>query len=103
MHPSFPYEIAFHAALFGLLLWLRPRVPKEGDLFKLYLACYAVFRFLVEFVRANPVMWAGLSGSQLFLLPSLALMAVYAGRRWAASRTTPDIPWKEAALCGRTS
>ncbi|MDQ4098579.1 MAG: prolipoprotein diacylglyceryl transferase [Actinomycetota bacterium] len=103
MHPSFLYEIAFHAAMFGVLLWLRPRVSRAGDLFKIYLGCYAVFRFVVEFVRANPVMWAGLSGSQLFLLPSLVLMAVYAGRRWAASRTGPDISWEEAALCGRTS
>jgi phosphatidylglycerol---prolipoprotein diacylglyceryl transferase len=103
MHPSFLYEIAFHAAMFGLLLWLRPRLPQAGDLFKIYLASYAAFRFLVEFVRANPVMWAGLSGSQLFLVPSLVLMAVFARRRWAASRTAPEISWEEAALCGRTS
>jgi phosphatidylglycerol:prolipoprotein diacylglycerol transferase len=82
MHPSFLYEILFHALMFGLLLWLRPRVHVRGELFKIYLACYAVFRFAVEFVRGNPTMWAGLSGSQLFLVPSTALLALYFWRQW---------------------
>src|SRR5262249_25159120 len=38
LHPSFVYEIAFHLAMFGGLMWyLRPRVTVEGDLFKIYL------------------------------------------------------------------
>jgi prolipoprotein diacylglyceryltransferase len=86
LHPSFTYEIAFHLAMFVLLLWyLRPRVHVEGDLFKIYLLAYAVFRFFVEFVRGNIVVWHGLSGSQLFLIPSTMLLAGYFIRqRWNA-------------------
>src|SRR5262245_35151660 len=47
LHPSFAYEIAFHLAAFGALVWLRSRISTPGELFKLYLAGYAVFRFLV--------------------------------------------------------
>ena len=84
MHPSFAYEIAFHALMFvALWRWLRPRVRAEGDLFKIYLLCYAVFRFFVEFVRGNEVVWQGLTRSQLFLIPSTLLLLWY----FAGSRT----------------
>jgi len=83
LHPSFLYEIAFHAAMFGVLWWvLRPRVRVEGDLFKIYLLAYALFRFLVEFVRGNEVVWHGLTASQVFLIPSTLLLAGYFVRRW---------------------
>ena len=81
LHPSFVYEILFHAAMFvALVRWLRPRVTVEGDLLKIYLLCYAVFRFLVEFVRGNEVVWHGLTRSQLFLVPSTMLLVWYFAR-----------------------
>lgn len=80
LHPSFLYEIAFHTAMVCVLWWLRPRVARKGELLKIYLLCYAVFRFLVEFVRGNPVVAFGLSGSQLFLIPSTALLAAHVWR-----------------------
>ena len=92
LHPSFLYEIAFHLAMFVLLLWyFRPRVTVEGDLFKIYLLAYAVFRFFVEFVRGNVTMWHGLSGSQLFLIPSTILLAAYFIRQ----RTTTPRPMRD--------
>ena len=71
LHPSFAYEILFHTLAFGALLALRKRITEPGELFKLYLAAYAVFRFAVEFVRGNEIVWAGLTRSQLFLLALL--------------------------------
>ena len=82
MHPSFIYEIIFHAVIFGWLWWLRPRVYVKGELLKIYLLGYALFRFAVEFVRGNPVAWAGLSRSQLFLIPSTLLLVFYFWRQW---------------------
>jgi phosphatidylglycerol---prolipoprotein diacylglyceryl transferase len=87
MHPSFLYESAFLLlaswALFSLTK--RRRLPAhwmvEGDLFKLFLLSYAVFRFFVEFVRGNPVMGFGLSGSQLMVLPSSMFLVWYFVRR----------------------
>lgn len=74
MHPSFLYEIAFQLIAFAVLLWLRPRIVKPGELFVLYVAGYAVFRFLVEFVRANETVWLDLTRPQWFLLPSSLIL-----------------------------
>jgi phosphatidylglycerol:prolipoprotein diacylglycerol transferase len=74
LHPSFGYEILFHLVAFGALLALRKRVTAPGALFKIYLAAYAAFRFMVEFVRGNEVVWLGLTRPQLFLLVCLPLV-----------------------------
>lgn len=79
MHPSFLYEIAFQLAAFAMLLWLRGRVTQPGELFVVYVAGYAVFRFVVEFVRANDTVWLGLTRPQWFLLPSLVVVGVRLG------------------------
>ena len=80
MHPSFAYEILFHLAAFAVLWRYRDRVT-AGLMFKLYLLAYGVFRFAVEFVRANPTFWGGLSGSQLFLLLTIPALAIHIGWR----------------------
>jgi len=77
MHPSFLYEIAFFVCLFVALMWLRPRVHVPGELFKIFLAAYVVFRFGVEFVRGNHVVALGLTRSQWFLLVTGPLIAWY--------------------------
>ncbi|HSK74865.1 MAG TPA: prolipoprotein diacylglyceryl transferase family protein [Thermoanaerobaculia bacterium] len=82
LHPSFAYEIAFHLVLFTVLLRLRSRADLRGELFKLFLLAYAVFRFFVEFVRGNEAVWHGLTRSQLFLMPSALLLAGYFIRRF---------------------
>lgn len=76
MHPSFLYEIAFQLAAFGVLWWLRPRISRPGELFVLYIAAYAVFRFAVEFVRANDTVWLNLTRPQWFLLVTLPIIGV---------------------------
>jgi prolipoprotein diacylglyceryltransferase len=85
LHPSFVYEILFHAAAFCLLwFWLRHRVTAPGETLTLYLAGYGVFRFLVELVRGNEVVWHGLTRPQLFLLVTVPLIL---GRiAWQARR-----------------
>lgn len=76
MHPSFIYEIIFQLAVFAALLWARGRLTQPGELFTLYLAAYAVFRFLVEFTRANETVWLDLTRPQWFLIPGLVLLAL---------------------------
>ncbi len=92
MHPSFVYESLFLALA---AWWLYPRAAKQqypwtwmrdGDLFKLFLLAYAVFRFGVEFVRGNPVMAWGLTGSQLMVLSAMPWLAWHVIHRM---RTTP--------------
>lgn len=83
MHPSFLYEIAFQLAAFVILLWLRDRIRHPGELFVLYIAGYATFRFLVEFTRAHETVWLDLTRPQWFLLPSLLLIGI---RLWYGHR-----------------
>lgn len=87
MHPSFLYESAFMALA---AWWLYPYARRgtlpapwmqEGDLFKLFLLAYAVFRFVVEFTRENFVIVAGLSGSQLTVLAAMLGLSVVLVRR----------------------
>ncbi len=75
LHPSFGYEIVFHAAAF-VVLWgyLRHRLTAAGETLTIYLAGYGVFRFVVEFVRGNEVVWEGLTRPQLFLLVTVPLL-----------------------------
>ena len=63
------YEIIFHLIAFFLVLRFRNRVIVQGDTLKIYLLVAAVFRFLVEFVRANPEQFWGLTGPQIVLIP----------------------------------
>lgn len=94
MHPSFLYEIVFQAAAFWWLWRHRDRLPKPGDLFVVYVGAYALFRFMVEFVRGNAEAWLGLSRPQWFLLAMLPLLAWRWFRVFRAGPTkvmTPDL------------
>lgn len=87
VHPTPLYDMGFNLLWFGALLALRDH-PKmqNGNLLKLGLAGYAVFRFFVEFVRNNSVLAWGLTGQQFFCLGLLLALAIYYGRQWQASQ-----------------
>lgn len=83
LHPSLVYEILFHAATFALLWWvLRDRLPHPADAFVLYVAAYGLFRFAVEFVRGNEVVWLGLTRPQFFLAVTVPLVLLRVGVLW---------------------
>ena len=88
LHPSFAYEIAFHAAAFAVMCRYRDRLPRPGDLFICYVTAYAAFRFAVEFVRGNELLWLGMSGPQWFLLVVLPLLLWRTWRVFARPRDT---------------
>jgi phosphatidylglycerol---prolipoprotein diacylglyceryl transferase len=72
VHPTPIYE-AIAMGLIALLLWrLRDRF-RPGILFALYLVLSGAERFLVEFIRLNDKVFAGLTVPQL---ESLALMVI---------------------------
>jgi phosphatidylglycerol---prolipoprotein diacylglyceryl transferase len=51
-HPSQLYEALLEGALLFCILWLlRKRLKRPGELLAIFLVCYGVFRFLIEFVR----------------------------------------------------
>ena len=90
LHPSFLYEIAFCLIAFAVLLAIRDRIPVPGELFKLFLLGYGLFRFGVEFVRGNPEMALGLTGTQLFLLATMPLLIGYFIAQLARRAYQPD-------------
>jgi phosphatidylglycerol:prolipoprotein diacylglycerol transferase len=85
LHPSFAYEIVFHLVVFALLWgWLRHRPVPAGELFVWWVAAYGVFRFVVELVRGNEVVWHGLTRPQLFLAVTVPLVLLRIGLQWRA-------------------
>jgi phosphatidylglycerol:prolipoprotein diacylglycerol transferase len=88
VHPAPLYEAVFSFVWFGALLALRGRPwLQEGDLLKLGLGGYAVFRFGVEFVRNNFVLAFGLTGQQVVCLALVATLAIYYASRKGSSTT----------------
>lgn len=63
-HPAQAYSMLVALVIFAVLLALRTRLRREGDLFRLYLLLYGTGRFLVEFVRYRDQLYAGLSLAQ---------------------------------------
>ena len=60
-HPTQLYEFAFHATFAVVLLALQSRGLFKGQLIKLYVIGYLVYRFLTEFLRPEPGLWLDLT------------------------------------------
>jgi prolipoprotein diacylglyceryltransferase len=63
-HPTQLYEALLVLAVFGYALVMKDRYA-PGELFKRFMIVYFVWRFVVEFVRVNPVAFAWLTYYQL--------------------------------------
>ena len=86
-HPTQIYESIFHAvAAAGLYVLLR-RGLLRGQLIKLYIISYLVYRFLSEFLRPEQPLVCGLTGYQLAAL-ALLPMFVYLWHRDAGQLAT---------------
>ena len=53
VHPTQLYESLAELAIFAILLWRYRRKSRDGEIFLLYLALYAVARFFLEFLRGD--------------------------------------------------
>jgi prolipoprotein diacylglyceryltransferase len=87
VHPTPLYDMAFNLFWFAVLIALRDH-PKmqSGNLLKFGLAGYAVFRFLVEFVRNNRVIAWGLTGQQFACIALLIAISLYFALQWKDRR-----------------
>ncbi len=91
-HPVQLYTSAVAAGIFFLLLRFRDRLPREGDLFRLFLVLFGAGRFVLEFFRERPTWFAGLSMAQwasLELVGVGVLLLFISARRSRA--TDPDL------------
>lgn len=73
VQPTQLYEFAYNIIILGILWWARDKLKSNGLLFWIYITLYGFFRFLVEFVRTDPIRAFGMTASQMF---ALAMMAV---------------------------
>jgi phosphatidylglycerol:prolipoprotein diacylglycerol transferase len=81
-HPTQLYEAAFHLACLVGILALQRRGLCRGQLAKLYIIAYLVYRFFTEYIRPEPRLWLGLTAYQW---AALALLPVF-GLLWLRDR-----------------
>ena len=63
-HPTQLYETAFHLSIAAGLAVCERRRLFRGQLIKLYILLYLVYRFASETIRPEPRLWQGLTGYQ---------------------------------------
>lgn len=63
-HPTQLYEFAFHTTAALVLAWPGSRGIFRGQLIKLYIIAYLMFRIATEWIRPEPLLWWGLTGYQ---------------------------------------
>lgn len=64
-HPTQLYEFVFMMGLFGFLWWKRNQNPKPGQLFSILMISYFTFRFFIEFIRVEEIVFLGLTFFQV--------------------------------------
>jgi len=65
-HPTQLYEALFMTGMFIFLEKIKDRADiKPGELFKILMVGYFVFRFLIEFIRVEPVVLWGFTSFQI--------------------------------------
>ncbi|MBI2301464.1 MAG: prolipoprotein diacylglyceryl transferase [Armatimonadetes bacterium] len=81
-HPSQLYTAAWCVAMYLLLRAWRDRLPREGDLFRLYLVLFGLGRFVLEFTRERESRMLGLSAAQWVGLEIAVLGGLLLAASW---------------------
>jgi phosphatidylglycerol:prolipoprotein diacylglycerol transferase len=89
--PSALYEMLLDLVLFAIILRLRAKMPRPGDLFKLYVVGYCSFRFLVDFTRADPRVLLGFTLVQVLYAPTIVGFSYSLLRSYRESRQTKAV------------
>jgi phosphatidylglycerol:prolipoprotein diacylglycerol transferase len=76
VHPTQLYEFTLLLGIAGVLLWLRRRGTADRAVVAWYLVLAGGMRFLIEIVRVNQVVVAGLTTAQLFSV-AMVLIGVW--------------------------
>jgi prolipoprotein diacylglyceryltransferase len=85
-HPTQIYEFFFHGLCALGLLGLQARGLFRGQLIKLYIITYLVYRFLTEYIRPEPVLWPGLT---VYQWAAVAFVPLFAVLWWHDSAAAP--------------
>ncbi len=96
-HPSMLYELLLEGVVFFLILWVYSRKPRPTMAVSgLYLICYGVFRFTVEFVRMPDahigyLAFGWLTMGHLLSLPMILIGLVFYA--YAMRRSDGQVSW----------
>ncbi len=91
-HPSQLYEGALEGVALFIILWLYASKPRPtGAVSGLFLLCYGLFRFIIEFVREPDVQLGYLAFDWVTMgqVLSLPMMAIGAWLLWRAAQRNP--------------
>ncbi len=91
-HPAQIYTSLVAAGVFLLVLRLRGALPREGDLFRLYLVLFGLTRFGLEFFRERTILYAGLSMAQWACLEMVVVGAALLAGSMRRARTLSESP-----------
>ncbi len=104
VHPAVAYEMLWDLVVFGVLIWLRGRVPRHGMIFWTGGLLYSIGVFFIRFFREDAVLWAaGLTEAQLSALVGgvISLWALlYLASRARKAGTTAPSPRESSARTG---
>lgn len=81
-HPTQLYEFGFHLVCAVILTRWQARGWFRGQLMKLYIIAYLIYRFATEYIRAEPKLWMELS---IYQWSALTLVPVF-GWLWLRDR-----------------
>lgn len=87
-YPTQLYSTAVNLALFVFLLYYYQRRKFTGEVFSFYFIGYAIYRFLIEFLREGPIVWLVFTPSQtysFFILPLGLLIYFYCRHKYYRS------------------
>jgi phosphatidylglycerol:prolipoprotein diacylglycerol transferase len=87
-HPTQIYEAAFHLSCSVGLAYCFRHGLFRGQLIKLYLLSYAIYRFASEFIRPEARQWYGLTGYQL---ASIVIALLFAWLWWRDAKRMHDV------------
>ena len=72
-HPVVAYELLFDLALAWVLYKMLGRLRPDGMVWVAYMASYGLWRFLIQFYRADDIKFAGLQQAHIIALIVLAI------------------------------
>lgn len=76
LHPIPLYEIIALLGIFGLMFSLRKKKFFDGALFSIYILSYAVIRFFLDFLRADPT-YFGLTVAQYTSIVLIIIFSIF--------------------------
>jgi phosphatidylglycerol:prolipoprotein diacylglycerol transferase len=84
-HPTQLYETLFHLTCAVILVQLQKRKLFRFQLIKLYIITYLAYRFLTEYIRPEPIVFAGMTAYQW---AAVGFIPVFAALWWWDAKQT---------------